>query len=81
MCRCVDLYNFIHESIGLNMEYCDDSPVKKRKRKGYNSRSNPQKCVIHIDSEADDKTLSGFTEKSWKVSVTSQSIMIPSALM
>ena len=60
MCRCVDLYNFRQESIDLNLEYCDDSPVKKRKRKGYNSRSNPKKCVIHIDSEAVDKTLSSF---------------------
>ena len=47
------------------MEF-DASPVKKKNRR----KSNPvrtTKCLIHVVSNADDATLSCFTEQSWKV--------------
>ena len=47
------------------MELFDDSPVKKKRRKKNVKR--PKSCTIHMDQTADDSTLSGFTEQSWKV--------------
>ena len=47
------------------MEYCADSPVKKKKNNLETVR--PKRCIIHIDPRADDLTLSRFTEQSWKV--------------
>ena len=47
------------------MEFCDDSPVKKKRRRKNVKR--PKICIIHVDETADDSTLSGFTEQSWKV--------------
>ena len=47
------------------MEFCDDSPVKKKRRRKNVKR--PKICIVHVDETADDSTLSGFTEQSWKV--------------
>ena len=51
--------------INSKMELFDDSPVKKKRRKKNVKR--PKSCIIHMDQTADDSTLSGFTEQSWKV--------------
>jgi len=45
------------------MEF-DTSPVKKKKRR---KSIRPTKCLINVVSNADDATLSCFTEQSWKV--------------
>ena len=47
------------------MEF-DASPVKKKKRRKSNL-VRPTKCLIHVVLNADDATLSCFTEQSWKV--------------
>lgn len=46
-----------------------DSPVKKKRKSSAASKSKPTKCLIHVVSDADDATLSAFTEQSWKVSI------------
>ena len=51
--------------INSKMELFDDSPVKKKRRKKNVKR--PKSCIIHMDQTADNSTLSGFTEQSWKV--------------
>ena len=43
----------------------EDSPVKKKRKKEKKQR--PKNFVIHIDLQADDNTLSAFSEQSWKV--------------
>jgi len=49
------------------MEF-DASPVKKKKRMRRKSNLvRPTQCLIHVVSNADDATLSCFTEQSWKV--------------
>ena len=50
--------------INSNMELFDDSPVKKKKKKNV---KRPKSCIIYMDQTADDSTLSGFKEQSWKV--------------
>ena len=51
--------------INSEMELLNDSPVKKEKKNKNVKR--PKSCIIHVDQTADDSTLSGFTEQSWKV--------------
>ena len=48
-----------------NMEF--DSPIKKKRKSSVTNQSRPTKCLIHVVSDADDATLSAFTEQSWKV--------------
>jgi len=47
------------------MEF-DTSPVKKKKKRKTTS-VRPTTCIIHVDDDADDATLSCFGEQSWKV--------------
>ena len=42
----------------------EESPVKKKRK---DKKQRPKNCVIHIDSQADDNTLSAFSDQSWKV--------------
>jgi len=51
------------------MQCCDDSPVKKKKKKISNKVIKPKQCIIHIDHNADKTTLSQFNEQSWKTAV------------
>jgi len=51
-----------------------DSPVKKKKRSvrsKVENKGEQRKCLIHVVSNADDATLSAFTEQSWKVGTLS----------
>ena len=47
----------------------DESPVKKKRRKGKKRAAEPKKCLIHVNTSADDSTLSAFTTVSWRVSI------------
>ena len=47
------------------MELFDDSPVNKKRRK--KNVKQPKSFIIYMDQTADESTLSGFTEQSWKV--------------
>ena len=47
------------------MELFDDSPVNKKRRK--KNVKQPKSFIIYMDLTADESTLSGFTEQSWKV--------------
>ena len=51
--------------VNSEIEFFDDSPVKKKRRKKNVKR--PKSCIIHLDQTADNSTLSGFTESSWTV--------------
>ena len=49
------------------MEF-DASPVKKKRRKNNRNKTvRPTTCLIHVDEDADDETMSCFTAQSWKV--------------
>ena len=43
-----------------------NSEMKCQEKKKENLKQ-PKSYIIHVDQTADDSTLSGFTEQSWKV--------------
>ena len=47
------------------MEICDDSLVKKKRRKKV--CKTYESCINHVGQTADDSVLYGFTKQSWKV--------------
>lgn len=49
--------------------YCEDSPVKRKKRKTAKQKVSSRRCIIHITDSNDDVT--EFTEISWKVNIFS----------
>ena len=51
--------------INSEMKLFDDGPVTKKRR--IKNVKLPKSCIIHVDQTADNSTLSGFTEQSWKV--------------
>ena len=58
----------IHLELLTSMEL-EDSPAKKNKLKKKKT-SRPQKCIIHVNKNTQDDTLSAFTEQSWKVRIS-----------
>lgn len=47
------------------MEYCEDSP-KKKKQKCNKKSSSTRECVIHVFKD-EAGSVSQFSEQSWKV--------------
>ena len=45
------------------MQYCEDSPVKKKKKR---SETDNRTCIIHNEN-ATKSEISEFTETSWQV--------------
>ena len=58
----------IHLELLASMEL-EDSPAKKKKLKKKKT-SRPQKCIIHVNKNTQNDTLSAFTEQSWKVRIS-----------
>ena len=58
------------------MDYCEDSPKKKKKKKTVKSNVQAlRQCIIHIrDCSLDD--VSPFTDKSWKVNIFNLSCVV-----
>ena len=49
------------------MEYCEDSPKKKKRRKNPCQEKSIKRCIIHTWEDADEPVTS-FSEHSWEVS-------------
>ena len=51
------------------MEFCDDSPIKKkRKNDGMQNEDLFRQCIIHVCQD-EEPIVSKFSEHSWKVGI------------